>query len=272
MHKGDEMEIGDSQDLAAPVEDGNPAESAPATEATEQTPVNTGKPDPSESQKYQKRIDELTWKAREWERRYYESLPQQPQPAPKAEPVVPTLEQHGYDEAKYQQALLNYWDAVADAKAEAKVEQKLKEREERTQYESRAKSFKTREAEFVAKVADYQEKVYDPSLPITPAMVELIAESSEGPQLAYYLANNREIAAQIASLPPMLAAREMGRIEAKLSQPAPKPVPVSKAPPPPPKVEVTEEDSDPDPDEPDSDKLTHSQWLKKREKQIRNRK
>jgi hypothetical protein len=254
---------GSPAEAALPVE----VESAPTTEAPVSAPDNAGK---AELDKVQKRIDELTWRSREWERRYYDAISQAspPEKTPDAPTGPPTLEQHGYDEAKYQAAFIEYAKSVAASEAREAIKAERAKEQEHT----RATTFKTREADFISKTADYQEKVYDPTLPITPAMVELIAESPEGPQLAYYLANNRDIAAQIANLPPMLAAREMGRIEARISAPAPKPPPVSKAPPPPPKVDVADSDADPSPDDPESDKLSNEQWLKKRNKQANSRK
>ena len=227
-------------------------ESAPVTEdVAEKTTAETGEKEGDVISPVQKRFDKLTWekgeltrrveaaerRAQELERMFYgQQRQEQPKPEPEA-PKAPTLESVGYDEAKYTAAVLEYTRAEA-ARAAQEV---IKTEREREQKENKAKSFKARELEFLAKTEDYQSKVYDPTLPITPAMVELIAESDQGPQLAYYLANNRDVTAQIAALPPVMAARELGKIEAKLSQPPPVPV-VSKAPAPPPKVDAVEPD------------------------------
>lgn len=218
------------------------AESSPATEVAETTAADSGTSEEAAVKSAtQKRIDRLTWEKGERDREiaYWRSLAMQ-RPEPQAEPrqpeatIAPTLEQYGHDEAKYQLAVTEYARSVARAEAQEAIRQER----ERGKAEDRTKTFKTREAEFIAKTEDYQEKVYDPSLPITREMVELIAESPDGPALAYYLANNREVTAQIAVLPPMQAARELGKIEAKLTAtPPPAPV-VSKAPAPPPKIEA----------------------------------
>lgn len=246
------------------------AESAPVTEAPESSPADPGITE-AEKTAVQKRIDKLTWEKSERDREiaYWRSLAMQRQEPPQ-EPekpkldAPPTLEQYGHDEAKYQLAVTEYAKAVARAEAQ----EAIRAERERERAEGRSKTFKTREAEFAAKTEDYQAKVYDPTLPITREMVELIAESEIGPQLAYHLASNRDVAAQIAALPPILAARELGKIEAKLSQPKPAPV-VSKAPPPPPKVEegaetVTRISAD----SPESDKLDDKEWMRKRNKQV----
>lgn len=82
----------------------------------------------------------------------------------------------------------------------------------------------------VEKYSDFEDIVSDPDLPITQAMAEVLAESEVGADLAYYLGKNPKEAARIARLPAISAARELGKLEAKLptlAAPA-----VSKAPPP----------------------------------------
>ena len=132
-------------------------------------------------------------------------------------------------------------------------------------------TWQQKEAEFAAKQADYRDVAYDPSVPITSAMAEAIAESDVGPQVAYYLGKNRDEAARIAGLSPLAAAREIGRIEARL---AAKPVapPVTKAPPPPPKIEASDATVTVRPDDPDSDRaMSDAEWLRKREKQLQRK-
>ena len=112
----------------------------------------------------------------------------------------------------------------------------------------------------------------DPTLPITPAMREVILDSDAGPEIAYWLANNREQAERIARLPPHLAALEMGRIEGRMQATkeaarAAKSIPrVSQAPPPPPKVEESATEVEKSPDD-----MSMSEWLKWREKDLRKK-
>jgi len=93
--------------------------------------------------------------------------------------------------------------------------------------------FRERAVALSDRYPDIQAKVLnDASLPISPAMAEVMMETEKGPEVAYYLAGHREEAARIAKMQPLAAARELGRIEATLSAPkpktetkAPKPVP-----------------------------------------------
>jgi hypothetical protein len=229
-----------------------PAESSPAPETAETVTAETGKPDPDVISPVQKRFDKLTWekgelarraemaerRARELEERLYTR--QEPEKVESKGP--PTLAQFEYDEAKYAAAVLEYTRAEA-SKAAQEV---LRTEREKEKAEGRAKSFRERETEFSAKTPDYREKVYSSefmAVPILPEVAALIAESTDGPGIAYYLAENIPLAAEIARLPPMLAAREIGKIEAKLEQAKATPAPVvSKAPAPPPKVDAVEPD------------------------------
>jgi hypothetical protein len=222
------------------------------------------------SPKAQKRIDELTWKSHEAERQAEHwrqmAMAQQQKPEPKAEEVkLPSLESVGYDEAKYQAALIEY----ATKQAEQVVERRLSEAEQKRAEQARMESFATRQREFAKATPDFEDRVLrDPTLPITAAMRDVILDSPAGPELAYHLATNREQAEQIARLPAHLAALEMGRIEGRLSalkEAAKRPV-ISKAPPPPPKVE--QEDTPVDKNYYD-ESTSIKDWVKWREKNAR---
>lgn len=56
----------------------------------------------------------------------------------------------------------------------------------------------------------------------SPVMTDLILTSDVGPDVAYHLGQNRALAAQIAAMNPVEAARAIGRIEASLPQIKPK--------------------------------------------------
>ena len=92
-------------------------------------------------------------------------------------------------------------------------------------------------------------------------------------EIAYYLANHREEAMQLYQLPPSLAGREIGKIEAKLAKPAtattvvPLVPKVSNAPPPPAKIEADEPQVDRDPA-----KMSDTEFAKWRRRQIAQRK
>lgn len=73
-----------------------------------------------------------------------------------------------------------------------------------------------------ARYKDFDAVVYRDGLPITQPMVEIMAESDMGADVAYYLGSNPHIAAQISRLPAVKAARQIGLIEASLALPQPR--------------------------------------------------
>ena len=266
----------------APVSPVEAADSSPAPEAQPETePTETVEQPRDEegkflSPKVQKRIDHLTWEKnqREREAEYWRqlALQSQPKPEPKAEEVkLPTLEEHGFDEAKYQAALIEY----ATKQAEQVVERRLTEAEKQRAEKTRLESFASRQQEFAKSTPDYQAKISDPTLPITEAMRDVIVDSPSGPELAYYLADHRDVAEQIARLPAHLAALELGRIDGRLSaqkEAKRKPI-VTQAPPPPPKVEDVEVPvAGIKASSADSDKLSNAEWLRLREKELQRKK
>ena len=226
------------------------------------------------SKNAQKRIDELTWKASEREREaaYWRDLATRQQPEPKVEAPakLPTLEEVGYDESKYQAALLDYSRGIARQEAQSLFTQEREQQREQV----RLGSFADRQREFAKTTPDFEERVLrDRSLSISEAMREVIIDSPAGPEVAYYLATNRELAAQIAQLPPHMAALEMGRIEGRLSaqrEVAKRPS-VSKAPPPPPSVEASESFGKVSTTDADSDRLSDDEWFKAERRRINKR-
>lgn len=240
------------------------ATESPADDASESRPKGVGK-----------RIDELTRNWREAERREAALLAMlQERQAPKAEPTPapapikePDLADYEYDEAKFKVALGNFYEAKARAAAEAVIA----ERENAAREKAKAQTFKQKEAEFKAKAPDYESVAY--YAPISNEVAELVRESDIGPELAYYLGKNPELAQTISQLPEKAAAREIGKIEAKLSfqkeaaRPAAAKPAVSQAPPPPPKIEAVEPEVTRDPDQ-----MPINEWLKWRNKQLNRKK
>lgn len=272
----------------APVLSDDAAEQAAPPTAPDETPEveastdDAGKPEPKGAGK---RIDELTRyrrdaergkEAAERERDYWRemALRSTPQPVKAEEPAappspvkVPTLADFEYDESKYQVALIEFTKAEARREAESV----LKAEREREAQERAVKTWTEKAADFAKSKPDYAEKVNDPTLPISAPMAKAIQVSEIGPEVAYHLAENRELAAEIARLPAEAAAYAIGRLEGRLlaqkeavKAPAPRAV-VSQAPPPPPKIEASE---------PDIRKsvydegLSMKEWLALREKQV----
>lgn len=257
------------------IESGSQPEVVPSTTEAAPTPApEPAKPDPSVTASGEK-LDRVTrnWRALEKDRDYWRELAvansRKPQDSPPAasEPAkadrLRTLADFEYDEGRYQ----TYLFEQTAVRATEVAERRLKEASERDAAQRRQASFTTREAKYAEGVEDYYEVTRDQSVPITTTMAEVIAESDDGPALAYHLAKNVAVAEQIARLSPLAAARELGRIEARLANEREKAEAekkrVSQAPPPPPKVEGADAKVEKDPSE-----MTDLEFKKWREKQI----
>ena len=269
----------DETQVETPIEDapGLPVEteSSPVTDTQPETEVKADEQPRDEDGKFlsakaQKRIDALTREKyeREREAEYWrnEALKNQPKPEPVkvVEPEkLPTLEQFGYDEAKFHAALAEHYTK----QAETVVERRLAEEAEKRAKEARDRTLVER---LNAKPDLAQKVYYERSFPVSAAMSEVIKDSEMGVELLEWIDNNRDQARRIYNLPERLAALELGRIEGRLEaakEAAKSRAPViTKAPPPPPKVEETAVEVEKDPEE-----MSADQWMKWREKQLRKR-
>lgn len=118
-----------------------------------------------------------------------------------------------------------YVEAVAEWQADKKVEQKLAERDKKAEQarladaqKAAAQTYSERVKAFTAKTPDFTEVMADADdVPMSQVMQQAMLESEHGPALAYELAKNPEEAARIAGLHPISAAREMGKLEAKIA-------------------------------------------------------
>lgn len=110
-----------------------------------------------------------------------------------------------------------FTQAQIDHLAEKRAAEKLAERERAQQQERVAESFLEKAEKAQERYPDYQAVVGNPSLAINEGMVEFIAESDLGADVAYFLGKNPMKAAQIAQMSPIKAARELSRIEAEIA-------------------------------------------------------
>ena len=120
-------------------------------------------------------------------------------------------------------------EAYADALAARKAEELIRAREASAKQAELLEAYHDREEEARAKYDDFEQVAYNPNLPITNVMAETIQASDIGPDLAYYLGANPKEADRISQLSPFLQAKEIGRLEVKLTT-EPMTKQVSKAP------------------------------------------
>jgi len=70
---------------------------------------------------------------------------------------------------------------------------------------------------------DFDQVTGNPALTISTEMAAVIKDSDLGPEIAYHLGKNPNEAAMIYSLSPVAQAKELGRLEERLSAPRPQP-------------------------------------------------
>lgn len=145
----------------------------------------------------------LAREQRKWEREQQAKLASQA--APKAAVEPPSADQFQSPEA------------YAEALAEQKAEELIRRREAERQRSEILESYHEKEEEIRAKYEDFEQVAYNPNLPITPIMAESIQASDAGPEVAYFLGTNPKEAERISRLSPVLQAKEIGKIEAKLA-------------------------------------------------------
>jgi hypothetical protein len=257
--------VEDIDDIEADEVDTEDAEAEAAD--SEETASDKDEPSESSTEKkddgFDKRAAELTSKfyTEKQQKEFYKQQYEEAIAKQQSVPVEPgkTLADFEYDEAAY----TSYLTEQAKQAAQAEVEQS--HQQERVM-KARAE-FEMKEAAYAETAPDYMVVTRAQTLPVSPAMVETLQTAEKGPEVLYYLGKNPDVAASIAGMAPLDAARELGRIEAtKLTKPEP---PKSKTPPPPPKIKgadsaVVRIKSD----SPDSDKLSDEEWLKRERKRL----
>ena len=185
---------------------GAPApEQAPTAEpvAATDTPPE---PTPTEASKTftQEELDAIVGKRlareqRKWEREQAQKAKSQPVPS---EP----LKADDFADAP----------SYADALAERKAQELLAKRDAEAERAATLDAYHDREEEARNKYDDFEQVAYNPKLPVTETMAQTIQASDNGPDVIYYLGSNPKEAERIARLSPLLQAREIGKIEAKL--------------------------------------------------------
>lgn len=112
-------------------------------------------------------------------------------------------------------------EAYAEALAAKKAEELLAQREAQKRHSELLAAYQDREEEVRTKYDDFEQVAYNPKLPITTVMAQTIQASEIGPEVAYYLGSNPKEAERISKLSPFLQAKEIGKIEVKLTDSPP---------------------------------------------------
>jgi hypothetical protein len=232
-------------------------DTAPAAEVTATTDTAQNAPEVADSQietteekKFsQAEIDAMISKRLAREQRKWEREQQARTTQPVVRTEVPPIE--NFESA----------DAYAEALAVRKAEEMIAQRDYQKQQSAVNEAYHDREEEARAKYDDFEQVAYNPQLRVTDAMAETIKASDMGPDLAYWLGSNPKEADRISRLSPLMQAREIGKIEAKIgSNPSVKPTTSAPAPITP-VTARTSGNSSYDTTDPRSMKMNTSDWI-----------
>ena len=165
---------------------------------------------------YQKRINKIT-ADKHAERRRADELEQRLKDLQATSvPIstdVPKLEDFDYDDAKFNKAYIAH--EVRKTHDEAVVAQQTRD----------ATAVQTKvNAEFARKVAesaipDYSDVINGlvGSVPLSEGLINAVMQAENGPEIAYHLGKNLDVADRLAAADPLVAALEIGRISAGLT-------------------------------------------------------
>lgn len=191
--------------------------------------VGTEKTDESEKDKskksgFQKRIDKLNARTRAaqqeteyWRQQALKGAGQVQDPAKvETKPVA--------SEGKPDPDKFNTHAEFVEALADWKTDQKLKERDQKQEQAklqadqaNLLKSHADRVKAFKDKTDDFDEMLGSLDDVRSPVIQQIIVESENGPALLYELAKNPEEALRISKLTPWAIARELGKLESKIT-------------------------------------------------------
>jgi len=250
--------------------DGEPLETAEAEPEEAEEIADTEQPEEASDSSTDtdevppERIDEVT-KARRnaerqlayWKERALALESEKPTPDPSVT-LERTLEDFDYDVAAFTQYVRE--------ETERSIQAKTQEQQMTAEQQFVLQSHLERESKYSSEVEDYEQVAFNPNLPVSPLMADIIRRSDMGPQMLYHLGKNPEVSAKISSLPLQLQGVEMGRIAEKIS--APKAPNITKTPPPPQTLEGKKAPRKIAPDHPDSDELSDAEWLKRENERL----
>lgn len=115
-----------------------------------------------------------------------------------------------------------YVDALTDWKLEQKEKERAAKAEQaqiKNEREKQVQSFQSKVSEFQKSHDDFDEVVAEvDDIPLSMPLQEAIVSSDIGPQVMYELAKDRDELERINRLSPIAAAREIGKIEARLAK------------------------------------------------------
>jgi hypothetical protein len=171
---------------------------------------------------FQRRIDKLNSQKSEAQREaeYWKAKALEKAPADQKSESVET-KADGRPNSDDFETHAEYIEALTDWKLDQR-EKKSKEQDNRSKVEQKQaelrKSSQERMQAFAEKKPDFYESLVNlDHVTVTPSIEQLVIQSELGPEILYALAKDPKEAERICALEPIAAAREFGKLEAKIS-------------------------------------------------------
>jgi hypothetical protein len=157
--------------------------------------------------RFQIRINQLTSKIKVLEARLEGS--QQGRASQEQQPIKPVREQYQNDEA--------YIDALTDYKLSLRLPEVQRNIHEAGRNATSHTAFQAKEIQARKEIEDYDDAIAEAAdIPVQGSVADAILSSDIGPHLRYYLATHPDEAETLNSMSAGAAARQIGKIEAKL--------------------------------------------------------
>lgn len=191
-------------------------------EEVETKPENDD-PKPKKKSGFQRRVEKLNARisAAEQEREYWKNEAIKNQRVPTKEEAPLKVQATGKPDKDKFGTHDEYIEALAEWKADQKfkaIEEERKQNSAKEAAQKRLNDHFSRVETFKEDHEDFDETWSSLKVPLTLAMTEAIKESDLGPDLMYALAKDPKECARIAKLTPLAAARELGKLEIKVSK------------------------------------------------------
>lgn len=174
---------------------------------------------PRKKSGFQRRVDKLTREREFWREQALKGA-STARPEPKVEPVEKPKDA-GEPQSEDFETAREYYKAIAQweiKQEKAADEQRSRKAQLETEHQTVLKTHRERVASFKENAQDFDEVLEGvDDIIASPAVKDLIMTSENGPALMYALAKDRAEFERINQLPPIAAARELGRYESKLA-------------------------------------------------------
>ena len=108
-------------------------------------------------------------------------------------------------------------EEYVEALTTSKAQQIVQQQQYAKQQQELLGSYHEKEEDARGRYEDFEQVAYNPKLPITDVMAQTIQAAENGPDIVYYLGTNPNEADRISRLTPILQAKEIGKLEAKVA-------------------------------------------------------